>query len=188
MGLSPPPTASKAEWRRWAPTLGPVRADAASEVVAHLAAFLADVDGPVLGYLALADEVPIHDLAPRSLTLPRLDEDGTMTLHLDDGRRERHPLGIEQPAIDAPTVDPEELAAVLVPGRVFDRDGFRLGRGGGHYDRLLPRLAPGVPVVGVTVSARMVERLPREPHDVPMTHLATEAGIHSTGAPSTDRS
>ena len=188
MSSSPAAGASKAEWRRWARTLAPIGTDLVSEVLAHLSTFLAEVDGPVLGYRALPDEVPVNDLVPQSLTLPRLGDDGAMTVHLDDGRRERHPLGIEQPAADAPTIDPGDLAAVLVPGRVFDRDGYRLGRGGGHYDRLLPRLAPGVPVVGVTVSARVVDRLPREPHDVPMTHLATEAGIHPTSAPSTDRS
>ena len=72
---------------------------------------------------------------------------------------------------------PADLAAVLVPGRLFDHDGYRLGRGGGHYDRLLPLLRPGTPVIGLTTQARVVERLPREAHDVPMTHLATEQGI-----------
>jgi 5-formyltetrahydrofolate cyclo-ligase len=178
--VPPPADATKAEWRRWARTLPAIDAAATADVVTRLGAFLDALDGPVLGYLALPDEVPIAALRLDATLLPRLGDDGSMTIHRDDGRRERHPLGVEQPTIDAPAVDPADIAAVLVPGRVFDRDGFRLGRGGGHYDRLLPRLAPDVPVVGVTVANRLVDRLPREPHDVPMTHLATEAGVFST--------
>ena len=176
----PSPTASKAEWRRWARTLPAVDAGATAEVVDRLEAFLAGLDGPVLGYVALPDEVAITDLRLRAAHLPRLDDDGVMTIHRDHGRRERHRLGVEQPTVDALVVDPRDVAAVLVPGRVFDRAGYRLGRGGGHYDRLLTGLAPGVPVLGVTVAARLVDRLPREPHDIPMSHLATEAGVFST--------
>ena len=175
----PGPTAPKSDWRRWARDLRPVDPGVAAAVAVHLATFLADIEGPVLGYVALADEVPIDAVERPVEVLPRLDPDGGMGLHLDDGARERHRVGIEQPAADAPALQPSSLAAVLVPGRVFDRDGYRLGRGGGHYDRLLPVLAPGTPVIGVATEARLVERLPREPHDVPMTHLATEAGVRA---------
>jgi 5-formyltetrahydrofolate cyclo-ligase len=180
VGDPPPAGASKAEWRRWARRLPAVEAHVAADVLAHIEAFLRDVDGPVLGYLALPDEVALDGLAHPSLCLPRLSDDAAMTVHTAGPDRERHALGFEQPSVGTPVVDPGELAAVLVPGRVFDRDGYRLGRGGGHYDRLLPRLAPGVPVIGVTTAARLVDRLPREAHDVPMTHLATELGLYST--------
>ena len=135
----------------------------------------------MLAYLALPDEVAIESTGLLSRpVLPRLDGDGTMHLHVDDGLHEDHASGIRQPPAGAPEVKPEDLAVVLVPGRVFDRAGYRLGRGGGHYDRLLPRLAPGTPVIGITVEARIVDRLPREPHDRPMTHLVTELGPFST--------
>ena len=180
MGEPPPASASKAEWRRWARSLPPVDAALARRVVEALDGFLAGVHGPVLGYLALPDEVALDGLAPADLCLPRLGNDGAMTIHAAGATLERHPLGFEQPSAEGPTVDPSSLAAVLVPGRVFDGEGYRLGRGGGHYDRLLPRLPDGVPVVGVTVRSRIVGRLPREPHDRPMTHLATEEGVNST--------
>ena len=180
MAEPPPASATKAEWRRWARGLPPVGTATAAEVVAHLEALLAGVQGPVLGYVALPDEVPIDGLAPAELCLPRLGDRGAMTIHAAGGARERHPLGFHQPSAEAPVVDPSSLAAVLVPGRVFDREGYRLGRGGGHYDRLLPHLPGGIPVVGVTVRSRVVDRLPREPHDQPMTHLATEDGVIAT--------
>ena len=180
MAAPPDPAATKPEWRAWAGALPPVPAETARQVVGHLDEFLAGHRGPVLGYVALPDEISIAALdAPPVLVLPRLGDDGTMTLHLDEGVLERHRYGVQQPPARALVIDPSELAAVLVPGRVFDRAGYRLGRGGGHYDRLVPALPTGIPVIGVTIEARLVARLPREPHDRPMTHLATEQGTSS---------
>lgn len=155
---APDPDASKAEWRAWARSLEPVPEVTARAVTGHVRSLLATIDGPVLGYEALPDEVavgvPVDAIAA-----------------LDEHRR----LTIGGLAVD-------EVAAVLVPARIFDRDGYRLGRGGGHYDRLLPRLAPQVPVIGITCAERIVPRLPRQPHDRPMTHLATESGVVAVDA------
>jgi 5-formyltetrahydrofolate cyclo-ligase len=177
---APDPGASKAEWRRWATSLPPVDADAARRIVVHLIELLAGLDGPVLSYCALHDEVPIDGAVSGVVALPRLADDGSMALHLHAGPLEAHRFEITQPPADSPSVGPAEIGAVLVPGRVFDRGGYRLGRGGGHYDRLLPTLRPGTPAIGVTVEERVVSRLPREPHDRPMTHLVTEHGTFST--------
>lgn len=148
--------------------------------MAHLGDLLAGVDGLVGAYDALPGEVDLSTLLPDAgrVVLPRIDGD-VVTWHRDDGRREPHRFGMGQPPADAVRVDPEDLAVLLVPGRSFDRRGFRLGRGGGHYDRLLPRLRRGTPAVGVAVDARIVPRLRVEPHDVPMTHLATESGVRA---------
>lgn len=173
---------AKPEWRRWTRTLPPV-GGAAQAVVARLAGFLGDRPGVVGAYVALPDEVDLEPLLEAvdadRFALPRLGDDGTVTWHVDVGGRELHHLGIAQPGVDAPPVDPAELDVLLVPGRVFDRHGIRLGRGGGHYDRVVPRLRPGVPVVGVTVDERLVPRLPTEAHDAPMTHLATQSGVRA---------
>ena len=60
----------------------------------------------------------------------------------------------------------------------FDRAGTRLGYGKGFYDRFLAAAPPNVPVVGVVSESLVVETLPRTPHDVPMTHLLSERGVH----------
>ena len=154
---APSPDASKAEWRAWARKQAPVPADVASAVSGHVADFVRSAGGFVLGYHPLPDEVAL-DLTPDAVAV--LDADGALLLD-----------GPEGPVVAS------DVDIVLVPARAFDRDGYRLGRGGGHYDRLLPTLRPGVPVVGVACAARIVDRLPRESHDVPMTHLATEEGV-----------
>ena len=74
-------------------------------------------------------------------------------------------------------VDPATLDAVVVPGMAFDRQGGRLGRGAGVYDRFLARLPERTLRIGLIPSALLVERLPTEPHDIPMHAVATERGV-----------
>ena len=51
-------------------------------------------------------------------------------------------LGIPEPRPDLPEVPPAAVDWALVPGLAFDERGFRLGRGAGYYDRLIPLLRP----------------------------------------------
>ena len=58
--------------------------------------------------------------------------------------------------------------AVLVPALAVDRAGNRLGRGGGSFDRALARVGPLVPLIALLYDDELVDRLPAEPHDVPV--------------------
>jgi 5-formyltetrahydrofolate cyclo-ligase len=83
--------------------------------------------------------------------------------------------GILEPAGEnQKRVDPSEIDLVLVPGVAFDRQGTRLGLGGGFYDRLLPKIPEGV-FAALAFSAQLSEKpLPREAHDVAMHAIVTE--------------
>jgi len=74
---------------------------------------------------------------------------------------------------------------VLVPLLAVDAKGYRLGYGGGFYDRTLAALAP-VTAVGVAFDVQRVDAVPRGVHDRPLTHLVTESGVISF-APERDR-
>lgn len=65
---------------------------------------------------------------------------------------------------------------VVVPGIAFDRQGHRLGFGLGFYDRFLCRVQ--APKVGLTYDSLLLERIPAEPHDVPMDVVVSESAIH----------
>ncbi|MCP5024709.1 MAG: 5-formyltetrahydrofolate cyclo-ligase [Actinomycetia bacterium] len=123
------------------------------------------------------DPTPVEVGLEDRLALTRTPEKGGLTVHPAYSPREEHPYGFEQPAADSPVISVEEIAVVLVPGLAFDRHGIRLGRGAGYFDRFLADLPASSHLVGVCAEARMVDRLPREPHDIPMTHLLTEAGL-----------
>jgi 5-formyltetrahydrofolate cyclo-ligase len=63
--------------------------------------------------------------------------------------------------------------AVLVPALAVAFDGTRLGRGGGSYDRALPRANPDAPRVVLVYDDEVLPSLPREPWDFPVTGLVT---------------
>jgi 5-formyltetrahydrofolate cyclo-ligase len=66
----------------------------------------------------------------------------------------------------------------VVPGLAFDPERLRLGRGGGYYDRLLALARHGeAALVGVALERWLADALPREPHDVAMTIVVTEARV-----------
>jgi 5-formyltetrahydrofolate cyclo-ligase len=64
-------------------------------------------------------------------------------------------------------------STVLVPALAVDRLGVRLGRGGGHYDRTLLLAGRGAELIAVVRDSEVVDSLPREPHDIPMTAVLT---------------
>ena len=82
---------------------------------------------------------------------------------------------IPVPVESAPLVEPDVL---LVPLLAYDRHGYRLGYGGGFYDRTLGRLRAQKPVtaIGVAFAGQVVESVPRDTHDQPLDWMLTERG------------
>ena len=68
-----------------------------------------------------------------------------------------------------------EASVVLVPALAVDRTGARLGRGRGFYDRTLVLRAPHAQLIAVVRDEELLDEVPHEPHDVPMTHVLTPA-------------
>ena len=96
------------------------------------------------------------------------------------GELSRGPMGLLQPA--SPRFVEPAADLVLVPGLLFDRRGFRIGRGGGWYDRFLGGLAGGVRI-GLIYDEFFVDRVPTEGHDVPVDAVATPSGLHPRREP-----
>lgn len=177
------PELTKIQWREYARKLGQNNSVSGQNYVDNLHVFLATScpEGTIVTYSSLADEVDISGLSSKikssRLCLTRTPEVGhNLTVHLAKGPSEVHRFGFTQPFHLTPTVPDETIAAVLVPGLLFDRSGRRLGRGKGYYDRFLARLPSATLRVGITAD-RVVENLPGEPHDIRMTHLATSQGV-----------
>jgi len=66
---------------------------------------------------------------------------------------------------------------VLCPGVAVDRTGMRLGRGGGSYDRALGRVPVGTFVCTLLYDGEVVERVPADVHDRPVSAVVTEKGV-----------
>ena len=66
---------------------------------------------------------------------------------------------------------------VLAPGLAVGADGYRLGQGGGCYDRALTRVPDHVPVVVLLFDDEVVDEVPAEPHDRPVDSAATPTRV-----------
>ena len=84
------------------------------------------------------------------------------------------PFGLLEPG--GPWLAPPALATVrtvFVPALAVDRHGVRLCRGAGFYDRSLSFRDPQARLIAMVRDDELLDELPAEPHDVPMTHALT---------------
>jgi len=82
-------------------------------------------------------------------------------------------FGTMHPCSDAPTVIPNALIAPLLS---YDADCYRLGWGGGFYDRTLASHSE-IKAFGFAYGAQIVDHVPREDHDWPLQGVITEEGV-----------
>jgi 5,10-methenyltetrahydrofolate synthetase len=82
------------------------------------------------------------------------------------------------PVPQSPVVVPDVL---LMPPVGFDAGGYRLGYGGGYFDRTLAGLSPQPLKIGLARGVSRVETIHPQPHDIPMDFVITEAGVHAAG-------
>lgn len=134
----------------------------------------------ILSYMPIKSEADLTPLMKRHpqkrWALPRIvpQENRRMVFHEYNPRRmARHSFGMEEPSPDAPLIRPAEIELALVPGVAFDRRGFRLGYGGGYFDRFLEGFQ-GVSA-GIAFRALLFETVPRAAHDIPMKWVVTES-------------
>ncbi len=84
--------------------------------------------------------------------------------------------GIRKPTKCIP-VPHDTIESIIVPGVAFTKNGIRLGRGGGYYDKFLAAYSPPI-ILGVCFNEQIVDSLPAEEHDVRMTAVITPTQIH----------
>lgn len=89
-----------------------------------------------------------------------------------DTRLEPDRYGIPTPA-EGPWIQPDVL---LLPLNAFDAAGYRLGYGGGFFDRTLASLDPRPLAIGVGFELNRVDSIHPESHDQPLDWIITEAG------------
>ncbi len=85
--------------------------------------------------------------------------------------------GILEPGPGAAQISAADIDLIFVPCIAFDRLGFRMGKGGGFYDRFLTRPDVAAVPVGLAFSEQVFSALPRCPYDRPVSLLVTESGL-----------
>ncbi|HWP79748.1 MAG TPA: 5-formyltetrahydrofolate cyclo-ligase [Candidatus Acidoferrum sp.] len=116
--------------------------------------------------------------AGKKLYLPRI-KDKDMEFYLVSSRADLAPgaFGIMEPVSKMPLPPDFDFDGTLcvVPALACDREGFRLGFGGGYYDRYLSKR--NLRTVTIVYDRCIVDALPREAFDIPVDAILTERGF-----------
>jgi 5-formyltetrahydrofolate cyclo-ligase len=139
----------------------------------------------ISAFWPMAEEIDIRPLLQalhadgHPLGLPRTPRRGEpLTFHAwrPGDALERGPVGTSQPSASAPAIEPD---ALIVPLLAVDPAGYRLGYGGGYYDRTLARLRRrrAIVAIGVGFDAQRVEHVPTGANDARLDFLLTERAL-----------
>ena len=136
----------------------------------------------VFSYLALPDEVDLADFDAWArergirVAYPVCGKNGAMECYVPGSREEmltdRYGITIPDPE-KSELVRPEELDAVLVPMVAFDAANWRMGQGGGYYDRYLVR-CPEAKHIAVAFAEQEVPHVVTDAYDMPMDMVITD--------------
>jgi 5-formyltetrahydrofolate cyclo-ligase len=175
---------------------------ASHEVCKHLTTLLTSkIDRPIKHILAWAKFFPgeidlssfiVDQLENSALYLPRTFADGSMQfVRISDdwmNASEEGPFGIPQPRLNNGETQSRIFDAawgdqtlVLIPGLAFDREGNRLGRGKGYYDKFFDRFRLHSALkVGVAWELQIVDQVPTESFDILVDWICHERGMIQT--------
>ena len=130
----------------------------------------------IYGYLPYNQEVRTVPMLERAMAdgkrvaVPKVYGDEMKFIYLDDlSAVEKGYAGIPEPVADTPVAD-DETALVLMPGLAFDRDGHRIGYGGGFYDKFLAQ-EPNHPTLALCYDFQMLPELHTEEFDIPVDQV-----------------
>ena len=129
----------------------------------------------VMLYYSLPDEVDTHALVERYYSKKRLIlpvvKGEELELKVFQGKLHEGTFGIQEP--EGETFEAfDQIELVVVPGMAFDKEGHRLGRGKGFYDRLLPKLTHAKKI-GLCFPYQLVDDVPTDSFDIPMDKIIT---------------
>ena len=127
----------------------------------------------IYGYLPYNQEVRTVPMLERALAdgkrvaVPKVYGDRMKFIYMTDlNRVEKGYANIPEPVDDEPVAE-DPTALVLMPGLAFDREGHRIGYGGGFYDKFLAE-EPEHPTVALCYDFQMLEKLETEEFDIPV--------------------
>ena len=127
----------------------------------------------IYGYLPYNQEVRTVPMLEQALAdgkrvaVPKVYGDEMKFIYLTDLTQVAEGYaGIPEPVADGPVAD-DPTALVLMPGLAFDKEGHRIGYGGGFYDKFLAQ-EPNHPTIALCYDFQMLGQLPTEEFDIPV--------------------
>ncbi|MBV8883547.1 MAG: 5-formyltetrahydrofolate cyclo-ligase [Chroococcidiopsidaceae cyanobacterium CP_BM_RX_35] len=170
---------SKTEWRQ-----------KSDRIASHLQASpLFAKSQTILAYFSFRQEPDLSSLfsdSHRRWGFPRCAGD-TLSWHIWTSAEfhlwQRGAYGILEPQPTVTTLEPDEVDLMLVPAIACDYRGYRLGYGGGYYDRLLSSaLWASKPTIAIVFEFAYLQHLPIDSWDKPLQGVCTETGLLTFGS------
>jgi len=138
-------------------------------------------------YVSMDKEVNTHDMIKialaekKEIAVPLILKSQNIMLPCkisDLTNLEPGPWDIPQPIKERiQNIPVSSIDLIVVPGIAFDRNGNRLGRGKGFYDRFLHLISPETIKIGLAFSSQIVEQVPTKEYDVAVDKIITEDGV-----------
>lgn len=86
-------------------------------------------------------------------------------------------IGILEPIQDGEYIDKKKIDLIIVPGVVFDKEGNRIGYGGGYYDRYLSDIKEVSNKIALAYELQVLDFIGEEKHDIKVDYIITEEKI-----------
>lgn len=134
----------------------------------------------VLSYCSFRQEPDLQELLtiPKVWGLPRCVEQDLIWHVWKPGTLRSGKFGIKEPNPNSPLIDIEQVDLILVPCVMCDRRGYRLGYGGGFYDRMLSKPEwQGKSTIGILFDFAVVDEFAIDSWDQPLDAICTESGL-----------
>jgi 5-formyltetrahydrofolate cyclo-ligase len=182
----------KKHWRQWGKekrnTLSPPQIKEKSEIIKEKLFSLPTYQASkvIMFYVSFSSEVSTHQMIKESLLKGKevvvplcLKAQKELLLFKIESFEElkKGAYGILEPDDLCYFILPTEVELLVVPGIVFDRAGYRIGYGGGYFDRLLSRVKKEAEVIGLAFHLQVVEKIPHTKYDQPVKKIITEKEI-----------
>jgi len=135
----------------------------------------------ILFYASFRSEVRTDIMITEALNrknvfLPKVFERELKIFEIKDiGELKKGFCGILEPITERLLVELANIELAIIPGVCFDKMGFRIGYGGGYYDRLIPKLS--CKKIGLAFSLQIIDEIPHSPLDAKVDKIITEDGI-----------
>jgi 5-formyltetrahydrofolate cyclo-ligase len=146
------------------------------QIQKNLSSELKSERGIWAGYMPLATEPVIEwiEAAPQLTWAFPVASGECLKFKIPTKGFKRAALGFQEPVGDE--VELTEISGFIIPGLGFDKSGYRLGRGGGYYDRTLKNSKKNK--LGVCFEVSLLNDLPFEDHDVRCDKIITEKQVY----------
>ena len=136
----------------------------------------------IMFFVSFSSEVNTHDMIKKTLgnknvVIPKvIQHEIEPSVIIDfDNLVSSGKFGILEP-IEVMKIAYKNIDLVLVPGVAFDKEGHRIGYGFGYYDKFLKKVPKAVKI-GLCYDFQVVDKIPKEEHDVPVDYIVTEERI-----------